>query len=157
MSKLRYGLQLCNQVRLKPDDPTNCLIDSVQVEQNKMLRMLDRVSIKDHVTTISMLKKYNLPSVNQLAAQIKLVEAWKSQNIEQYSLKLEPNNPDRTEMERVIRPSSIKLWKDDAKTLAAKLSFSQDSARLWNIIPDSIKQASSLYIAKKEIKNIVTC
>ena len=104
-----------------------------------------------------MLKKYNLPSVNQLAAQIKLVEAWKSQNIEQYSLKLEPNNPYRTEMERVIRPSSIKLWKDDAKTLAAKLSFSQDSARLWNIIPDSIKQASSLYIAKKEIKNIVTC
>ena len=43
-----------------------------------------------------MLKKYNLPSVNQLAAQIKLVEAWKSQNIEQYPIKLEPNNPNRT-------------------------------------------------------------
>ena len=70
MSKLRYGLQLCNQVRLTPDDPSNALMNAVQIAQKKMLRMLDRVSLKDHVSTVSLLIKYNLPSVNQLAAQI---------------------------------------------------------------------------------------
>ena len=44
MSKLRYGLQLCNQVRTKPEDSTNLQMNAIQVCQNKMLRMLDRVS-----------------------------------------------------------------------------------------------------------------
>ena len=57
MSKLRYGLNICNKVRIKQDDPTNKLINSVQVAQNKMLRMMDRVSLKEHVTTKSLLKK----------------------------------------------------------------------------------------------------
>ena len=56
------------------------------------------------------------------------------------------------EIKSTLAQCGIKLWKDDAKTMAGKLSFSRDSARLWNIVPDSIKQASSLYIAKKEIK-----
>ena len=153
MSKLRYGLQLCNQVRIKPEDPTNSLMENVQVAQNKMLRMLDRVSLKEHVTTISLLKKYNLPSVNQLAAQIKLTEGWKIQHIDHYPLTLELNNPNRMTGERVIRNSSIKVWKDDAKTKAAKLSFSRDSARLWNNASDTIKNAPSLNTAKKEIKS----
>ena len=152
MSKLRYGLQLCNQVRIKPEDPTNSLMEILQVAQNKMLRMLDRVSLKEHVTSVSLLKKYNLPSVNQLAAQIKLTEGWKTQHIELYPLSLELNNPNRMTGERVIRDSSIKMWKDDAKSVAAKLSFSRDSARLWNNASVIIKNAPSLNIAKKEIK-----
>ena len=152
MSKLRYGLQLCNQVRLKPEDPSNSLLDAVQVAQNKMLRMLDRVSLREHVTSLSLLKKYNLPSVNQLAAQIKLTECWKIDNIKHYPLKLENNNPNKVESDRVIRPSSVKKWKDEAKTAAAKLSFSRDAAKLWNSAPEAIKRASTLNIAKIEIK-----
>ena len=152
MSKLRYGLQLCNQVRLNPEDTSNILIEAVQVSQNKMLRMLDRVSLKDLVSTVTLLKKYKLPSVNQLAAEIKLVECWKIINIDHYPLKLEPNNPNRPDNDRVIRPSSIKQWKDEAKSVAAKLSFSRDSARIWNTATDAIKNATSLNTAKKEIK-----
>ena len=54
--------------------------------------MLDRVTLKDHVTAESLLLMYNLPSVNQLAAEIKLTETWKSINIQNYPFKLEPNN-----------------------------------------------------------------
>ena len=57
MSKLRYGLQLCNQVRVKSDDPENQNMKATQVAQNKMMRMLDGVSLKEHVTTKSLLKK----------------------------------------------------------------------------------------------------
>ena len=153
MSKLRYGLQLCNQARTNPEDPVNTQMESVQIAQNKMLRMLDRVSLKDHVTSVSLLKKYNLPSVNQLAAQIKLVECWKMENIEHYPLKLEPNNPNRAVTDRAIRVSSVKVWKDDARSVAAKLSFSRDSAKLWTAAPDKIKNATSLSIAKNEIKS----
>ena len=152
MSKLRYGLQLCNQVRINKDDPSNIQMEAVQVSQNKMLRMLDRVSLKEHVTSSSLLSKYNLPSVNQLAAQIKIMECWKIMNIDQYPLKLEPYNPNKALTDRVIRTSSTKQWKDDAKSVAAKISFSRDSAKLWNPAPDAIKLATSIFTAKKEIK-----
>ena len=58
-----------------------------------------------------------------------------------------------TETDRVIRTSSIKQWKDDAKSVAAKISFSRDSAKLWNQAPEAVKQAASMFTAKKVIKN----
>ena len=86
MSKLRYGLQLCNQVRVKASDSLNSNMKAVQVAQNKMLRMLEGISLKEHITSISLLQKHNIPSVNQLAGEIKLIEAWKSINIPKYDL-----------------------------------------------------------------------
>ena len=74
-------------------------------------------------------------------------------HIEAYPLKLEQNNPNRAENDRVIRDSSIKKWKDDARSVAAKISFSRDSARLWNRAPIGIKNALTLSSAKKEIKS----
>ena len=145
--------QLWNQVRTKPEDSTNLQMDAIQVCQNKMLRMLDRVTLKDHITSKSLLEKHNLPSVNQLAAHIKLVEAWKCTNKDNYPLNMEPNNPDREDTQRELRPSSIKLWKDDAKSVAAKISFSRDTAKLWNNATDVIKNAKTLKTAKKEIKS----
>ena len=44
------------------------------------------------------------------------------------------------------------MWKDDAKTTAAKVSFSRDCARLWNNCPDIITHATTLNLAKKKIK-----
>ena len=128
-------------------------MDTVQVAQNKMLRKLDRITLKDHISSQTLLQKYKLLSVNQLAAEIKLVEAWKIINRDNYPLKLEPNNPDRAYTQRELRPSSIKIWNDDAKSMAAKVSFSRDAAKLWNNAPEVIKSAQSLNIAKKEIKS----
>ena len=55
MSKLRYGLQFCSQVRTISTDPINQNMKSIQVAQNKMLRMIEGVSLKDHVTSSSLL------------------------------------------------------------------------------------------------------
>ena len=152
MSKLRYGLQLCNQVRTKQDDPTNTNMKNAQTAQNKMLRMLDRVTLKDHVTTESLLLKYNLPSVNQLAAEVKMTETWKSINIHNYPFKLELNHPGRNDGGRSIRVTSIKEWKDTCKTKAASLSMSRDCAKLWNQAPAEITNAPTLFSAKRLIK-----
>ena len=48
MSKLRYGLQLCNQVRVRKEDPENQNMKAAQIAQNKMMRMLEGVSLKEH-------------------------------------------------------------------------------------------------------------
>ena len=111
MSKLRYGLQLCNQVRLKKEDPENQNMKAAQVAQNKMMRMLEGVSLKDHVTSISLLQKYNIPSVNQLVGEIKLMEAWKSINIPSYPFQMEENEPNRQALDRSLRQNTIKNGK----------------------------------------------
>ena len=105
-----------------------------------------------YISTNSLLKKYNLASVNQLAAEIKLVEAWKIMNIPSYPLQLVDNNPNKQPNQRSIRPSSIKLWKDSAKLNCAQESFTIDTARLWNRVPMAISSAQSLQIAKTSIK-----
>ena len=66
---------------------------AAQVAQNKMTRMLNASSNKDHISTKSLLEKFNLPSVNQLAAEIKLTEAWKIMKVPDYPITLEQNNP----------------------------------------------------------------
>ena len=40
-----------------------------------MLRMMNGSALKDHITSESLLTKYKLPAVNQLAAEIKIIEA----------------------------------------------------------------------------------
>ena len=152
MSKLRYGLQLCNQVRVKNEDPENQNMKATQVAQNKMLRMLDGVSLKEHVTSSSLLQKYNIPSVNQLAGEIKLMEAWKACHVESYPFKMTKNHPNRPLTNREVRPNTTKKWKDSAKSKAARESMSIDCARLWNIAPPEIINAVTQSAAKREIK-----
>ena len=140
---------------MKTDDPTNKFMKAIQICQNKMLRMLDRVSLNEHVTTKSLLNKYKLASVNQLSAEIKLLEAWKAVNITNYPFQMEKNNPERINIGREIRTTSIKEWKDDCKTKAASESVSRDTARLWNNAPTVIKEARTLNQAKTETKKYV--
>ena len=124
---------------------------ATQTAQNKMMRMVDKVSLKDHIKSDDLLKKYNLLSVNQLAAQIKLVEAWKAVNIVNYPIKLENNQLLRNTNGREVRASTVRVWKDDSKCAVAKESFVRDAAKLWNNAPMPIKNEITRYSAKKEI------
>ena len=104
------------------------------------------------ITTASLLKKYKLPSENQLAAEIKLTEAWKSTQVEFYPVQLETFNSGREETGRTVRPGTRKIWNDEAKSTAAKISFSRDTAKLWNNAPPEIRNASKISSAKREIR-----
>ena len=92
MSKFRYGLQLLGSVRWKDLDPSNQDMEAIQKCQNKSLRVLTSTKISDKVSIKSMLKKLNMLSVNQINAQIKLIEMWKSTNIPNYPIKTEQVN-----------------------------------------------------------------
>ena len=100
-----------------------------------MIRMVDNVSLKEHIKSADLLQKYGLLSVNQLAAQIKLLEAWKSVNLENYPIQMENNQLQMAEQ------STVKLWKDDSRVTSAKESFIRDAANLWNNAPSTVKNA----------------
>ena len=52
----------------------------IQKIQNKMLRFINNVSLKEHKTTESLLEKTKMLSVNRINAQTKITEVWKALN-----------------------------------------------------------------------------
>ena len=147
-----HGLQLCTNVRSDEIEPKSGNIKSVQTAQNKLMRLLLRVPFNDRTSTSELLLKTGLLSVNQLAASIKLQEAWKAENVPNYPVKLEPNKPNESTSERQLRPGSTRKWNQDAKSTAEKECFSRNTAKLWNCAPLNIKNAQNLNIVKKAIK-----
>ena len=88
-SKLRYGLQLFGKVRYNGEDSQDGLLKSLQITQNKSARFLNGNTLEDKVCTSKIFKDLNLLSVNQLNAQIKIREVWKSLKNENYPKKWE--------------------------------------------------------------------
>ena len=100
-----------------------------------------------------MLKKFGALSVNQLNAQIKLLEIWKSQNVQDYPLKIQKQASDTTRActraEANERPIEIGV-----KELTRRTCIS-DAVRVWNKTPEVVKNSKSVFVAKKEIKAFV--
>ena len=79
-SKIRYGIQLFGNVRLKNEEPSQKLLSSIQTAQNKLARFLTGKSLLDKIPTSEIFKELMIPSVNQINAQIKLLQVWKSKH-----------------------------------------------------------------------------
>ena len=94
---------------------------AVQIAQNKMLRMVEGVSLKEHFTTKSLLQKHNLPSVNQLAGKIKLLEAWKSIHINDYLFKMESYNQNLIQTDIIMRPNTTNYGRIQLKQRLAMI------------------------------------
>ena len=54
------------------------------------MRSLNGTKVKDKISIISLLTKFGMLSVNQLNAQVKLVEMWKAINVDDYKLNSKP-------------------------------------------------------------------
>ena len=153
-SKIRYGLQLYGKVRVEMGDPICEDLKRIQIAQNGMLRLLNGSKISDQVSIESMLKKFKILPVNQLKAQIKLLEIWKALNVEGYPLKIQQQSADinrvSTRADQRARPVEIGL-----KNLTKNTCVS-DAIRVWNKAPVQVTSSLTVYQAKKEIKNYVT-
>ena len=149
-SKLRYGLQLCTEVRLNEDQPKSQYLTMVQRAQNKMLRVLDGSMVTDRKRTKTILDDQNMLSVNQIAAQIKLTEMWKASNDPHYPIKMKTkgSQEDGIETRSITRRDLTEV----GRSTKAKKSFTCDAAKVWNKAPDKIKIARTLASAKKAIK-----
>ena len=114
-----------------------------------MLRLINNTRIKDRVSSESILKKFNLLSVNQLAAQIKLTEVWKAINREGYPIQLEPYNNHLTQSGLRLRPKLDRVFNDTSRLRLAESRFNIDAARVWNAASADITTAISIELAKK--------
>ena len=92
VSKIRYGLQLLGKVRLTGQDPENEDLREIQLVQNKLLRSLNGTKLRDKISTKHLLSKFDMMSVNQLNAQVKLLEIWKALNMDNYPLQVRQQN-----------------------------------------------------------------
>jgi hypothetical protein len=153
MSKLCYGLQLTHKVRMTEEDTKTKDIKAVQIAQNKLLRLLDGSRVKDRRSIKDMLDKFDLLSINQTSAQIKLTEAWKASKDVDYPIEMKPKKePLGDTTTRQLRTTTRKEMREGGKTILAEKSFTRDAGKLWNAAPKEIKEAKTVVAAKEKIK-----
>ena len=117
-----------------------------------MLRMINNNRTIEMISNKSILEKFNLLSVNQTAASIKLIEVWKSFNQEGYPITWEPYNQNLLNQNRDLRPQANRVLKDSCILKRYESSFFIDAARLWNAAPTEITDAPSLGVLKAEVR-----
>ena len=96
----------------------------------------------------------NMKSVNQINAQIKLSEMWKSTNIINYPIKT--NKVTRPNKMVHIKAVSQGHLMEDLLSNASQRTFLNDAIHIWNKAPLHIKQCNSLSSAKLAMKISLT-
>ena len=129
-------------------------MEEVQKAQNKMLRLLNNTRIKDKISTKSILANLNMMSANQVNAQIKLTEMWKSTHTDNYPIQSQKLKYKPEVMStRAANRGDLVI---DAATKKSQATFLNDAFKQWNAAPNEIKNSNTLPIAKKEIRKFVT-
>ena len=73
-------------------------------------------------------------------------------NVPDYPITLDLNNPSRDTGDRMVRESTTRQWKENAKFKSSRESFCIDTGKLWNKVHLDIKNAENINIAKSKIK-----
>ena len=153
ISKLRYGLQLCTKVQLNVGEKKTATMKTLQLTQNRLLRTLNKTRVTDKVSIKLMLEKFKLLSVNQLSAEIKLIEVWKSINVGGCPISLAPYNQNQGPNDYLLRPKPTRVFKDTSRLMMSQSSFNIDAAKVWNMAPIDVQSATTICGAKRAIKN----
>ena len=95
----------------------------------------------------------NMLSANQINAQIKLFEVWKSNNWDNYPIQLPKQSIDNDKT-NTINANNGTLIKSGKATNALK-SFVNDATKLWNWAPVEIKKIVNISVRlKQQSKNV---
>ena len=105
------------------------------------------------MSTESLLKKFNMLSVNQLNAKAKLLEVWKALNLHNYPLTIKQQWTDHIGVS--TRADTKKRHCEIGKTTLTKKTCISDAIKNWNLAPEKIKQCNTAYQAKKQIRIFV--
>ena len=125
---------------------------TLQLTQNRLLRTLNKTRVTDKVSIKLMLEKFKLLSVNQLSAEIKLIEVWKSINVGGCPISLAPYNQNQGPNDYLLRPKPTRVFKDTSRLMMSQSSFNIDAAKVWNMAPIDVQSATTICGAKRAIK-----
>ena len=149
-SKLRYGLALYGKIRWSEEESKMQELKDIQKNQNKLLRHLNNTKVSDKISTKSILEKFNMMSVNQLNASIKLCDMWKAVNVEDYPTKVNKITP--LNNAAMTRASTNGKLKECGKTALSQATLINDATKAWNLAPKEVHESKNYTIAKKNIK-----
>ena len=150
VSILRYALGLF--WRITPNDPNPASLRGIRVIYNDLLRLLCNSRRENRKPTKEMLDHVGWLSLNQMSCEIRLIEVWKSLNIDNYCLKelfvkIRPNKSTRSQ-------NKIRL-KAGFSSRLRESSFQYPSVQVWNAAPSSVTNATSESQARKAIREFV--
>ena len=148
VSILRYAMGLYCPIRIKETDPTHSSINAIRVTYNDVLRLLCKSQRKERKPVKEMLQELGWLSLNQMCCEVRLIEVWKSLNLENYCLE------DLFEKVNSRNKSRIRL-KSGFKSRLRENSFHYPSVQIWNAAPQSITNAQSESEARKAIRDFV--
>ena len=115
---------------------------------------LEGCRVKDKIPIKTMLANTKLPSINQLAIEVKLIETWKAVHMEEYPTKMYQGNRviSNNNSNRTLRTIPSRELQDNAKTRIGESSFCIDGAKLWNKAPQEIRESTTLNETKRLVK-----
>ena len=120
-------------VRWKDSDPTNQELEAIQKCQNKLVRILNGSRISDKISSKSLLEKFKMLSINQMNAQIKLLEIWKTISVKDYPIKTKFVS--RSDDIVITRAFSLGYLQENRLTNFSKRTFLNDATHIWNLAP----------------------
>ena len=101
------------------------------------------------IPTEDIYKELKIPPVNQINAQIKLLEIWKSQHSETYPIKWRTRN--NATQDRRTRASNENLLHESYGCKILNSTFINDSARIWKLTPNFIKISATISAANERL------
>ena len=111
-------------------------MEAIQKCQNKLLRVLNGTCNSDKISIKTMLTSLGMLSVNQINAQIKICEMWKSTRIPKYPIKTELiQRPADVANTRAV---SLGELKEGKLSNASQRTFLNDAMHIWNKTPINI-------------------
>ena len=101
-------------------------------------------------STTHLLKNINMLSVNQLNAQVNVLEMWKATHYDNYPLKVVSKqiNPEQV----ITRATTSNILKENGFSQISMKTFKHDAIRVWNRTPVTIKECRSMHAVKTRIR-----
>ena len=114
------------------------------------MNLLNKSQVKDGISTVSLLEKFGMLSVNQLNVQVKLLEMWKLKNIADYPLKIAKHTIEENKC--TTRASAQGKLIEIGRSNTTKNTLTSDATRIWNMAPRDIIDSITVCQAKERIK-----
>ena len=139
-------------IRIKPNDPNHTSINGIEVIYNDLLRLLCSSKRGNRKPRQELLAQVGWLSINQMSCEIRLIEVWKSLNLDNYCLKEMFEKINSSQTTRLVNKIRLKA---NFKTRLRESSFHYPSVQVWNSAPLSVTKATSESQARNAIREYV--
>ena len=151
-SPIRYGIAVYYRPRLTQDEESFTIQDPIQVAQNDMLRELFGHKRSDHINMQKLRDQIGMLSVNQLASYHILLETFnilKRNSSPQIEERIKPKQRGNFQS-RGFKRGDLNVIEKPKKNC---VGFTYISAKLWNMLPEDIRNQEIADTFKLQIKS----